>query len=401
MSSRHLKNHSSSGRVPTEARSFATHRKLLGASVLSVALLGSLGVITPAAQASDGSSTVDGSYVGRTLRGVTSISKTDAWIVGLTQQEGFVLQTLTEHWDGKAWVEVPSPNPAGEQVSDLLAVDAVSTDDVWAVGNSGVAETSHTIIEHWDGQQWSLMPDSRTGELYAVHAISADNVWAVGNYYDAQRVSRTMVMHWDGTEWSTIDSPDLPGHLYSVSAISENDIWAAGFKHVGEVNEMLVEHWDGTSWTVVHTPTPGFYSELYGITAFSPNDVWVVGNSARTGKPQKSIMMHWNGSKWAKNTSTFGRSGPYLFGMSAVSPSKIWAVGRGTSRTLTARFNGARWHQIDSPSQDNNTGEFFGVDARIGNDVWAVGRLSDWDTGVQTALVEHWNGHAWTVVPSP
>ncbi len=375
MSSRHPKNHSSTGRVLTAARSLPTHRKLFGAGVLSVAVLGSFGVITPAAQASDGSvATHTSTYVGRTVRGVTSLSHTDAWAVGLTQQAGFVDQTLTEHWDGQAWVEVLSPNPAGEQVSDLLAVDAVSTDDVWAVGNSGVAETSHTIIEHWDGQQWTLMPDSRTGELYAVQAISADNVWAVGNYYDDSSVSRTMVMHWDGTAWSTVDSPDLPGHLYSVSAISQNDIWVDGFEHVGDVNQMLVEHWDGTSWTVVKTPTPGFYSELYGITAFSPDDVWAVGNFARTGKPQRSIMMHWNGAKWTMNTSTMGRTGPYLFGMSAVSSSKIWAVGRGTSKTLTARFNSTRWHEVDSPSPDNNTGEFFGVDARTGNDVWAVGR---------------------------
>ena len=402
MFSRHSTHDSSSARVLTGPRHLATRPKMLGAGVLSVAVLGSLGVITPAAHASGRSeATPAATYVGRTVRGVTSLSHRDAWAVGLTQQAGFVDQTLAEHWDGKAWVEVPSPNPAGESVSDLLAVDAVSTDDVWAVGNSGVAETSHTIIEHWDGDQWSLMPGSRTGELYAVKAISTDNVWAVGNYYDDSSVSRTMVMHWDGTAWSTVDSPDLPGHLYSLSAISDNDIWAAGFEHVGEVNQMLVEHWDGTSWTVVKTPTPGFYSELYGITAFSPTNVWAVGNSAKTAKPQTSIMMHWNGTKWTKDASTMGRTGPYLFGMSAVSSSKIWAVGEGTSQTLTAKFNGTRWHEVDSSSPDNNIGELFGVHARTGNDVWAVGRLTDENTGVQSGLIEHWDGHTWTIVPSP
>ena len=69
-----------------------------------------------------------------------------------------------------------------------------------------------------------------------------------------------------------------------------------------------------------------------------------------------------------------GRTGPYFFGMDAVSSAKIWAVGRGTSQTLTARYNGTRWKQVDSPSPANNTGEFFGVEARTRKDVWAVGR---------------------------
>jgi hypothetical protein len=384
-------------------RPLPSRRNLLGTGLLSIAVLASLGAITPAAQASgpDGPDALDvSSYVGRTVRGVSSISKDDAWAVGLTQQEGFVYETLTEHWDGEQWVEVPSPNPVGQPVSDLLAVDAISTDDVWAVGNSGIAETSHTIIEHWDGEQWTLIPASRTGELYGVNAISADNVWAVGNYYE-DFASKILIMHWNGTAWSTVNSPTLYGHMYSVSAISANDIWAAGFQHVGEVNELLVEHWDGTSWTVVDTPTPGFYSELYGITAFSSTDVWAVGNSAKTDKPQKTIMMHWDGTNWTKTASTMGRTGPYFFGMAAVSPSKIWAVGEGTSKTLTARYNGTRWKHVDSTSPDNNIGEFFGVDARTGKDAWAVGRLTNWDTGIPTGLIEHWDGHTWTIVPSP
>ena len=416
MSSRHPQSDSSS------PRPLNTRRNLLGAGLLSVAVLGSLGAITPAF-ASEATDTTPASalsttvtpaspspadagpagtsaYVGRNLRGVTSVSPNDVWSVGFTEKEDFSYQTLTEHWDGEEWVKVPSPNPDGELISTLLAVDAVSADDVWAVGNTGIAETSKTIIMHWDGETWTLVP-SRTGELYAVTAVSADNVWAVGNYYDDDWASRTMVMHWDGVEWSTVDSPNLYGHMYSVSVVTEDDVWAAGFQRVGEVNEMLVEHWDGTSWTVVQTPSPGFFSELYGISASSPDDVWAVGTFAQPDAPSaKTLRMHWDGKTWTKDASSMGRQNPYLFGMSAVSSSKIWAVGFGSDATLTARWNGTRWKHVDSPSPAGQ-GQFWGVEAISGKDVWAVGRVTNFDDGSKVSLVQHWDGQAWTIVDAP
>src|SRR5205085_2469989 len=47
--------------------------------------------------------------------------------------------------------------------------------------------------------------------LYAVSALSSSDVWAVGNNYDGGPVLvRTLIMHWDGTQWSVVPSPN-PG----------------------------------------------------------------------------------------------------------------------------------------------------------------------------------------------
>jgi hypothetical protein len=50
------------------------------------------------------------------------------------------------------------------QDNALYSVAALSADDVWAVGTSyagyqGLYE-GHTLIEHWDGHSWQIIPSA-------------------------------------------------------------------------------------------------------------------------------------------------------------------------------------------------------------------------------------------------
>jgi len=54
------------------------------------------------------------------------------------------------------WNVVPSPN-VGTGRNQLNGVAVISANDVWAVG-SGTGEK--TLIEHWDGASWNVVPSS-------------------------------------------------------------------------------------------------------------------------------------------------------------------------------------------------------------------------------------------------
>jgi hypothetical protein len=56
-----------------------------------------------------------------------------------------------------------------------------------------------TLIEHFDGTQWSLVPNPEPagGNLDAITALSPTNVWAVGSRRAGAHL--TLVMHYDGT----------------------------------------------------------------------------------------------------------------------------------------------------------------------------------------------------------
>src|SRR5436190_5959236 len=127
-----------------------------------------------------------------------------------------------------------SPN-ASTSDNTLRGVAAISANDVWAVGHFVSSGTNRTFTMHWNGAQWDVVSSPNAGSssnyLYAVVAISTNDVWAAGNYVGGSGPERTLIMHWDGAQWSIVPSPNsgpLSNTLRGLSASSASDVWAAG-----------------------------------------------------------------------------------------------------------------------------------------------------------------------------
>src|ERR1700722_11540291 len=61
------------------------------------------------------------------------------------------------------WVAVRPPDP-GSQLNDLFALDVLSAKNVWAVGDyTGADGTFKTLVEHWNGKAWSRVPSPDPG----------------------------------------------------------------------------------------------------------------------------------------------------------------------------------------------------------------------------------------------
>ena len=113
---------------------------------------------------------------------------------------------------GRAWTQVATPSP-GTIYSVLLDVAAIGTEEAWAVGfrayigSDGMFANS-PIIEQWDGTEWTVAYRPRLqGQLAGVYAVSADDIWAVGHTGLESVDFQPLIMHWDGTKWRKIDSP--------------------------------------------------------------------------------------------------------------------------------------------------------------------------------------------------
>src|SRR5262249_6461857 len=155
---------------------------------------------------------------------------------------------------------------------------------------------------HWDGNQWSLvsLPNQATCDrLLAVSALAANNVWAVGmvagSGFDAPW--QTLVEHWNGTVWSIVPSPNLSydNRLFAVTALGANDVWAVGGASAtpADMAQTLIEHWDGSQWRVVPSPNAGGNNYLFGLAATAANDVWAVGYNATSWN--QALILHWDG----------------------------------------------------------------------------------------------------------
>src|SRR5207302_562996 len=102
---------------------------------------------------------------------------------------------------------------------------AASPSDIWAVGARAIEYLDtvvfDSLVEHWDGTQWTAMYNIPGVFLYGVKAVASNDVWAVGTFSIG-----TLIIHWDGSSWSTVPSPN-PGHggdLNDVDSVSSNDL---------------------------------------------------------------------------------------------------------------------------------------------------------------------------------
>lgn len=244
------------------------------------------------------------------LFGIAAISASDIWAVGQYEARPGFFQTLLEHWNGRGWSTVASPDV--DYFNTLTSVIALSSTNVWAVGASSSApnQEGHTLIMHYDGSYWQVIASpnvkAASNQLRGITAISANDIWAVGQYGDSDKgagETQTLVEHWNGRRWSIVASPNVSttnNGLDSVSGTSAQDIWAVGstFDFASNTGQPLIEHFNGSTWSIVQSPQSGTVSLLRGVTALSSHLIWAVGSSSQGGDHEKTLIEQWNGSHW-------------------------------------------------------------------------------------------------------
>ncbi|MGZ3611346.1 MAG: hypothetical protein ACXVBU_14930 [Ktedonobacteraceae bacterium] len=288
------------------------------------------------------------------LYGVAAISARNVWAVGAyhSGENGGVPRTLIEHWNGSRWSVVSSPN-AGDALTwnSLSTVAGVSKNNVWAVGYVRGSLGVKTLIEHWNGKVWSIVPSPNVGPsdnlLTGVAAVTAKNVWAVGYYFtdSSHTHSRSLIEHWNGARWSVVPTPN-PGSINDLSGVAvraADDVWAVGESSSGSNSvQTLIEHWNGKAWSLVPSPHVGFSSGLGSVTAISAHDVWALGQYEDTSLHREQVLIeHWDGKIWRVVPSpNVANADNYLHGVVRVpATNHVWTVGssRGHSAPYTLR----------------------------------------------------------------
>lgn len=275
-------------------------------------------------------------------------------------------------------------NPDGTPSADyhaLYAVAMASAMDGWAAGQDG------TIL-HWNGCSWRRASSPTANTLRGLVMMSSTDGWAVGD--------QGTILHWDGQAWLVVGSPtDMT--LWAVAGRTTDDVWAVG-------DAGTVVHWDGREWVKITSPIPSDHlpsdHHLHAVAVLSPADVWVGG---------LGVLAHWNGVTWSIDPSV----PPVLTlvihdirSISMVSSTIGWAVGNVALRqgchfcggydlfAYGLQWNGHTWQTILdtpwNPSGSSQTGPppLRGVSPLSDTDAWVVG----------DSIVEHWDGHRWTVL---
>jgi hypothetical protein len=146
---------------------------------------------------------------------------------------------------------------------------------------------------------------------------------------------------------------------------------------------------------VQHTPFTSL-DDVFQVSADAVDDAWAIGEDY----PQ-SVVLHWDGSAWGTvpfeipSGDTVG-----LTSVTAISPNDVWVVGElgegvGVSKTLTEHWDGSAFTIVPSPNVTTRADSLAAVSASAPNDVWTVGDATSGDL----PIIEHWDGTQWSLVP--
>ena len=248
------------------------------------------------------------------LLDVDAAEPNDVWAVGRTAS-GFGDRPLVLRFDGTAWFEMGLP----EEVTGVLSgIAAIAPDDVWAVGYTGNPAISleRSLVLHWDGQLWAVVElgaadGNGRSALQDVEAIATDDVWAVGHLRN-----RPLIVRFDGEGW-TRSPTEESGSANGVAPLTPTDAWAVGAP---------IQRFDGTTWTQVDGLDEGV--ELLDAAAVSPADVWAVGTAATNREDVvQGVVARFDGSEWSAVEGPGIPGSDTLSAIDAIGDGTVFAVG--------------------------------------------------------------------------
>ncbi|GIV00725.1 MAG: hypothetical protein KatS3mg014_2340 [Actinomycetota bacterium] len=277
---------------------------------------------------------------GALLADVAVVAPDLAWAVGGSGDPVEPRTTLAIVWNGAEWDLVITPN-AGSLGNRFDAVDALSPDAAWAVGRASSGTGAIPIAAQWDGGSWTLLPSSPDvpeGAFLGVEAITTDEVWAVGYAGDPELgTERAVALRWNGFEWTSSPLRDAIGGgrsaLVAIAGTSGSDLWAVGYHRA----RPMILHFDGSTWTPSSSDVRG---SVLGVVALAPDDAWIVGER----------IQRFDGTAWTEVAAP-RRPGVTLRAVAAVSPTDVWAVGSrpnpdGVLKPLVLRWDGSAWSRV-------------------------------------------------------
>jgi hypothetical protein len=319
---------------------------------------------------------------------VTAMAPDSALTVGSIDPDDGCCRAMSQAWDGTDWTYA-TPHLDTEGV--LASVDSLSETDAWAVGHEYVGQ-GRSLTEHWNGHRWKPVYAGAAASVYLsdVSMVASDDVWAVGTYYWGEGGQIPVVMHWDGTTWTRLPALFDDGTLDTVTAISADDVWAVGLYSAG------LWHYDGTTWTRFANPLDGYFS----MSASATDDIWLSGQLAGRG------FAHWDGQTWTRvDSPVLGANDGQLWDVTAFSKKDAWAVGNtyavgswaDPDRAVIEHWNGRKWTIVPCPHSHQVYEMLTAVGGSSPTDVWAIGTYGNapsWPHGHRFML--HWDGSAWS-----
>ena len=164
-----------------------------------------------------------------------------------------------------------------------------------------------------------------------------------------------------------------------------------------------------SGWNIITTPDTGSSTLLMGTTCANAWECWAVGgafSSLGNNSQPGAIAERWNGSSWSigPDVAPGGTEASLLWGVTCVTSSDCWAVGaeevNGTNSpvTMAEHWNGSAWSVVPTPVV---SGYLLSVTCADSTSCVAVGTSLDGKQNALHGIIYQWNGSRWSQASPP
>jgi hypothetical protein len=228
----------------------------------------------------------------------------------------------------------------------------------------------------------------------------------VGGYFDSSGAFVPLGERWNGTAWHAQPASNPArasiNRLNGVSCPASSDCTAVGQGNGDGTPFALGERWRDGRWRLENVPSPigAAENQLNGIACPATDACVAVGTAGPTRGVFSTEALRWNGRTWRLQPIPT-LPGANLNAVSCVTETDCVAAGGSNAGTLAERWNGEDWTIQPTPNPAGAQAPALNaVSCASASSCTAVGSYFN-GTGGQLVLAEHWNGHAWRLVPAP
>ncbi len=194
----------------------------------------------------------------------------------------------------------------------------------------------------------------------------------------------------------------FPATVVAFHCWTMSDCLAVGANSPQMATELIAERWNGTRWTRGAMPKPAGADEVTidAVACPSRTECVAVGTGYPPGTSKSVIFPfadYWNGTRWTTGRAASFGTADFLAGVACPAAKSCYAVGNymsknGASSALVEHWNGSAWsRQAVSVPRGTSDGWLQGVSCPSATFCAAVG------TDGSGILIERWNGRGWSM----
>ncbi|HEY3952831.1 MAG TPA: hypothetical protein VGM53_05605 [Streptosporangiaceae bacterium] len=217
-------------------------------------------------------------------------------------------------------------------------------------------------------------------------------------------------------KWKLVATPASLGanaQMTGAAVVSGKDVWFPGSTFTPGVaaEQPWVLHWNGHSLKPAATVPQGpFTTRDTSAGSFdSATDGWVLGRSTILPVAYPQYAARWHGGRWtitplAVSPNPTSNGNIALNAVASLAPGNAWAVGSFSTLVplgaMIEHWDGTQWNVVPNPASSQTGAELNAITVVSASDIWAVGQQEN-AASVTVPFAEHWDGTAWSVVPVP